>query len=282
MSEQGRIGDLGAETGTSAASGRRVAEETATRTSEAATDLEARDVADRAPARALRAVPDPEPATERNIVLLDTVSGEQVHEGCPACLEKDLELEGLEETVRSQGAKIRRLRRDKAKEARGSGLWPEAVELVRYWREVCNHPRSRINTDRFFLLEPYLKTEGLDLCKLAVDGAAFNPYRSDTPNRNGDLETYDGLETIFKNRSSYERHVNRAPLARRRELRDAGKIPEPYTDLELKVRASVLLELALERKGETEPTAEQTRQALEQARAELTKRPSVELKARTR
>ena len=180
-------------------------------------------------------------AERRHLVLVDTVTGEQ-HAQCPGCAQRDLEIEGLEEVIRSTAAKVRQLRNDRAEVARASGLWPAALEAFNYWRTACRHPRASFSPDRYFLLEPYLKSDGLEMVKLAIDGAAYDPHRADRPNRSGTVETYDSLETILRSRATFERHVNRAPVERRRTVRDAGGIPDP-SPLDLRIKAEVMLAL---------------------------------------
>lgn len=159
--------------------------------------------------------------------------------------ENEDERDGLVETVRSQAAKIRNLRRDRERSAGASANWPAALEAFEYWRVVTGHPRSKFTVERFYLLEPFLERDGLDLVKLAIDGAGHEPYRADKPNRNGTVEVYDSLETIFKSRASFERHVNRAPRERLRQVRDEAGVGfgPPYTPLELRIKAEVILKL---------------------------------------
>lgn len=235
-------------TGRSAATGEPMPHEAATASSEAETDREALDTAP--PARHLRVIDG---------------DGQVLPGGCPECAAREFEVEGLQETVRSQGAKIRKLRRDRDSKARGSALWPDAVELHRYWKAACGHPRSKFDVDRFLLLEPYLKSDGLDLCKLAVDGAAHDPYRANRPNRNGKTEVYDSLETIFKTRAAFERHCNRAPAERVRQLRESvpNALGVTFSPLEQRLRAELMI-------AQTEGLT--PADALEQAAAELSGR----------
>lgn len=228
----------------------------------------------------LEPVPDPEPdvPAPTPLRLVDSDGSYTELAGDPreriAALEAELahvqdEADGLTETVRSQAAKIRNLRRDKEAEARGSKHWPDAVEAFTYWKQATGHPRTQFTAERFFLLEPFLRKDGLDLVKAAIDGAAYDPHTASRPNRNGKRETYDALETIFKSRASFERHVNRAPLERLRQLREkAGALSEQYTQEELRIKVEVILHL--EAAFDHREEAERIEDATARAREELT------------
>lgn len=179
---------------------------------------------------------------------------------------KTLEAEGLDETVRSQGAKIRLLRRDKEAKARRDALWPDAVELFTYWKVCTGHSRTDFTVERFELLRPFLKKDGLAVCRLAVDGAVYDPYHADKPNRNGHIEVHDHLETIFKSRAGFERHVNRAPRERLHEVKEGGGFGK-IDPLELRIKAEVILTLMPE--DDKRPYHEKTDEAVERARREL-------------
>jgi hypothetical protein len=180
--------------------------------------------------------------------------------------ELEVNIEGLEEAHRSAMAKVRLLRRDKDAQAREDALWPLAIEAFTYWQGATGHGRSEWNTARFELVKPYLKSPGIEVVKLAIDGAAHEPYRASKPNKNGHVEVYDSWETIFKNRGSFERHVNRAPRERLREVRDAGAMPvlDHYS---LRVKAEVILTLELS--DDPRPMPERVDEALRRARLEL-------------
>jgi hypothetical protein len=233
------------------------------------------------PARHLQAVeeaPD-EPLPYRIFDL----EGAELDE-CPGCRKRDriidagtLENEGLVETTRGQAAKIRELRRDKEREMRASDLWPQALELVAYWAIETGRKkgRTKLTPKRFEMLEPFLKpdketgADGLAMCKLAIDGAAYDPYKADRPNKNGTLEVYDSLETIFKNRGAFERHVNRAPRERLRAVNESGGFGEAFTDADVRIKAEVMLAMEGGYELEGDALRMATAGALERARQEL-------------
>lgn len=227
----------------------------------------------------LEAVPDDDvpPPSPTKLRLVDPDGAFREVDGDPleriANLEAELlavtdERDGLTEAMRSQGAKLRALRRDKEREAKRSEYWPQAVEAFTYWKQTTGHPRSQFTADRFFLLEPFLKKDGLDLVILAIDGAAYDPHVASRPNRNGKIETYDALETIFKSRASFERHVNRAPVKRIAMMKDAGAIPFRYTPDELRIKAEVILHL--EDPWDEREWSDRVADAIARAREELT------------
>lgn len=152
----------------------------------------------------------PEPA--RHLHLVDVETGEVVDDdsiACPLCQDRLDVIAGLTRDVRAEHLRYENLKRDKAAEMRKDPLWPKAVELFSYWKDRCRHPRSTLTPDRFALVEPYLREHGLETCKRAVDGAAFDPFV--TKRKNGTAKRHDGLDLIFRNADKFEEFVNRAP-----------------------------------------------------------------------
>lgn len=132
-------------------------------------------------------------------------------DGCPACARKDDELAGLQRDIRGWAARYAELKRDKESEAQRSRYWPAALEVFEHWQTVCKHPRSGWSADRFFLVEPFLKKHGVEMCKRAIDGYAFDCFV--TTRRNGSKRRHDGWELIFGDRGHFEEGVNKAPRA---------------------------------------------------------------------
>jgi hypothetical protein len=151
-------------------------------------------------------VPDP----ARHLRLIDPATGELVNE-CPQCLELQDQLEGAQREIRSWRSAYANLKRDKEKEAREHPSWPDAVKLFGEWQQQCNHPRAKWSADRFFVVEPFLRQDGFEMCLRAIAGAAFDPWRSKQPRRNGTHERFDDFGTIFKSRKTFEAMCNRAP-----------------------------------------------------------------------
>jgi hypothetical protein len=132
-----------------------------------------------------------------------------VQDGCPSCSALEDQVKGLERDLRSWRARYADLFRDKEADAKKSKHWPKALELFQHWQAVCNHPRSHFDAQRFWLVEPYLKNDGYELCKRAIDGMAHDCFT--TTRRNGTRKRHDGWELIFRDRGKFEEACNRAP-----------------------------------------------------------------------
>jgi hypothetical protein len=155
-----------------------------------------------------------------NLRLVNTETGE-VHEGgCPDCFERDDVINGLQRDIRGWTARYADLNREKDAEARAHKLWPEAKRLFAVWRERCNHPRARWTPDRFWECFPMLRDDGGQMCELAIEGAAFDPF--ETTRKNGSVKRHDDWELIFRDRKHFEDFCNRAPLEVRQRLLNEG------------------------------------------------------------
>ena len=145
----------------------------------------------------------------RHLHILNPETGEITEQTCPYCAVKDDEIEGLQRDIRGWAARHAALKRDKEAEARAHKYWPVAVELFQHWQEVCNHPGCDWDADRFFLVEPFIRKNGRDLCQRAIDGAAYDPFI--TTRKNGTKKRHDGWELIFRERGKFEEFANKAP-----------------------------------------------------------------------
>lgn len=156
----------------------------------------------------------------RHLALVDPSTGEIVS-SCPDCRRKDDEIAGLEKVIRSQGAQIRQLQRDKLREAEAHPWWPQAVAWRKYWQRVCNHPNvdwsADSRADWFWDALPFLKSRLYgEWIKAAIDGAAFDPATKRY--RNGTAQRFDDWSLIFRGRDKFASFVHRAPHPRRGEL----------------------------------------------------------------
>jgi hypothetical protein len=154
------------------------------------------------------------PAPDLRLVRPDT--GEVIETECDRCevighelAETADQLQGAEREIRAWRRRYANLKRDVEAEAKAHPRWDEAREVFDYWREKCRHPNSKLNAERFNLVEPYLRADGLEMCKRAIDGAAFDPFI--TARRNGSKKRHDGWELIFRDRGKFEEFVNKAP-----------------------------------------------------------------------
>jgi len=151
----------------------------------------------------------------------------QVHEleeACPLCAERDRELARMRRIVAD-------LRADKLAEARGHELWPQARAIFVEWQTATGHTRSKwpgAQGQRFWLVEPYLRTDGFVIVRWAVWGVAYMPNTRQLPD--GHTETYDDFELAFRTRGHFERYAKRGyrnPEARKLySLREQGIGPD--------------------------------------------------------
>lgn len=175
------------------------------------------------PARHLRPAPEP---TE--LVVLNPATGEQTSLAEYTQALQD-QIDGLDRDIRGWRTRFANLKRDKAQEAREHELWPQGVKLFALWKQECKHTRSAFTQDRFWLVLPYLGPQpdalvaaaerlgikedpepyGPVICRMAVAGAAFDPYV--TKRRNGSINRHNGWELIFKSAGKVEEFANRAP-----------------------------------------------------------------------
>jgi hypothetical protein len=154
-------------------------------------------------------------------------------------------ISGLERDIKGWTTRYAELKRDKEAEAQESPVWPAALSVFKYWRVQCKHPRSEFGLDRFEMIRPFLErlsspkkgrskdpVERLEhaeaVCKLAVDGIAFDCYVTDRPN--GTKKRHDGWHLIFGSTDHFENRCNSAPLDRIREVMGAPKTEQATLD----------------------------------------------------
>lgn len=139
-------------------------------------------------------------------------------DGCQECnrlrslvagLEQDIT--NIESDLRGKRAQIKALKADREREAREHPRRQEVEELFAYWCEKCNHPRSTLDAERTFRLAWGLEHYGLPMCKLAIDGAAFDPWTR--RRKNGTLKRFDEVGMVFKDAPKFEDFVCRADPA---------------------------------------------------------------------
>jgi hypothetical protein len=171
--------------------------------------------------RHLKTAPEPQ---EPNLVVMNTDTGEQ--------LQLEDYLQGLRDEVsglqRSLGAEHRRyeqLKRDKLAEAKEAEIWPAGLRVFEHWRKRCKNgsKRTTFTLDRFEMIAPFLEQygdrkappeqrleEAEALCKLAVEGIAFDHY--ETPGKNGKMVHHIGWHLIFGEADLFEKRCNAAPV----------------------------------------------------------------------
>lgn len=161
---------------------------------------------------------DPHGVTHLHVVP-ETGETEELDE-CPSCKQ-------YEKTMRSLSAQITFLKRDREAKAKASEIWPVALALFDYWRDRCGHGRTKWNLDRFEQLEPFLKQHGEDMCRLAIEGAAFDCFT--TERKNGTIKRHDDWGLIFRpgDPDKFDEFVRKAP-------RPHPQDPDPEKLLEAK------------------------------------------------
>lgn len=122
------------------------------------------------------------------------------------------------QTIRGQAIEIGELRRDRDQEAREHPYWPQAVELFEFWKTTCDHPKSKWNEERFWLVLPFLRPEKgeaeelpIARCKTAIKGLAFDHYTK--VQKNGRLKHYSDWSNVFGSTKRFEDMLGKAPQA---------------------------------------------------------------------
>ena len=192
------------------------------------------------PDRHLRPVED-----EVTLLVINAETGERVGTLDEARQTLKDEVAGLQRDVRGWAARYAELKRDREAEAKESPVWPAALRVFDYWRRECKHPRSEFTLDRFEMIRPHLErlaapkkgrpdsaedriAHAEAVCKLAVDGIAFDPYISDR--KNGTKKRNDGWHLIFETADRFENRCNSAPIERIREVMGSPKAEQTTLD----------------------------------------------------
>lgn len=152
-----------------------------------------------------------DPEVMEGLRVVDAATGEVV------CTLADVvqpyldQIAGLQRDIRGWRARYHELKRNKSVEAKNHPLYADVETVFREWQRACNHPRSPLTADRFWLAVPYFENPkyGMKMAMRAVKGAAYDPYI--TRRKNGTLKRHDGWELIFRDAGKFEEFVNRAP-----------------------------------------------------------------------
>lgn len=183
--------------------------------------------------------------------VVDAATGEIQNLECPQCAALANQIAGLERDIRGWRHRYRELEKDLEGDARQHPLWETAIGVFDYWRTQCNHPRSRFNAERFDAVRPFIEKDGVEACRRAIRGAAYDPFID--RRRNGTQIRYDDfIDHIFKSRKRFEYSCAKAP-----------KVPHP--DELYSVATGILLRMP----EDDRPTAERIQDAVEQARDTL-------------
>lgn len=143
-----------------------------------------------------------------HIQVIDTQSGEVLDEH-PLIQRLEDQIAGLERDIRGWTMRYADLQRDKEREAESHPDYERVKEIFDFWRHACNHKRSRFSAERFWLILPHYEKHGYAMCRLAIDGAAFDAW--ETTRKNGSVKRHDDWALIFKDANKFEEFCNRAP-----------------------------------------------------------------------
>jgi hypothetical protein len=131
----------------------------------------------------------------------------EIHESCPGCIEWEQTYRELERKYRGALSQIGNLRADKDAEAQAHQSWDKAVAVFWEWKIATGRMRSRWSADRFWLVHPYLRDDGMAFCRAAVWGIAAHPNRKEvTPDY---FEVFNDFELCFRSRAHAERYARR-------------------------------------------------------------------------
>lgn len=144
-----------------------------------------------------------------HLQLVDTDTGELVEGGCPECQLHEADLVLVENDLRRARREIKRLKADRDAAAKLHPRLDEIKAVFALWCEACGHPRSKLDTDRTFLIADALDKYDRPTCELAIRGAAHDPFT--TQRKNGTVKRHDGLALIFKSADKCEEFCCRAP-----------------------------------------------------------------------
>lgn len=151
--------------------------------------------------------------------IIDNETGE-IREhvgGCASCLALQDQLDGATKEIRAWRTRYAMLKRDKEKEAEDSSLWPTAVNLFQQWRKEGHHPRSQWTSERFYLVEPFVRRHGTELCEQAIRGHVFDPYTC--RRKNGTIKRFDSWDLLWRDEAHFEEACNKCPKPDRRTIR---------------------------------------------------------------
>lgn len=146
--------------------------------------------------------------------------------------EQSDEIAGLERTVRSQGALIVKMGRDREAQAKNHEAWPVAERLHAIWKAATKNrsKSSKLTADRFELVLPFLKGHETDPittepgpprnpveeCAAAIIGRAFDHFT--TTRSNGTTKHFWEWTRIFASETEMHDSRDRRPRDWRERL----------------------------------------------------------------
>ena len=152
-----------------------------------------------------------QPKPVRHLHVVDAEGEARPFEDHPEVQRLEDEIRGLERALRAESRRYEELKRDKDAEARAHQLWPKAMACFEAWKKATDHRRAVWTTDRFWVIEPYLRKKeyGLDTCLRGIAGIAFDHFS--VQRKNGSVRHFDEFERVFADAKSLEERANAAP-----------------------------------------------------------------------
>lgn len=122
---------------------------------------------------------------------------------CAGCVD-------LERDLRAKRRRITVLENELEKERKGQqeddAVRPEVEQMFAFWQVHCNHPRARLDTDRFKLLAWGLSEYQEAGCARSIIGYGAFSYVGDTGRQATGTakQRHDDIELIFRNAKQVE------------------------------------------------------------------------------
>ncbi len=135
----------------------------------------------------------------------------------PDCADNRRLVKVLERKIRGLNLELGRLREDKEEEMKHSPFYKNAIKVFDYWKEKTKHPKSKFGLDVFKQVLPFLKSDGIELCMMAVEGIAFQHHKD--VRLNGTDKHYDSWELLFRNRAKFEEFACRSPRHKKEKVK---------------------------------------------------------------
>lgn len=170
-----------------------------------------------------------EPVPLRRLAPVDLDTGEVVDPEVAVLQNRIASLEDAlkeaEKDLRAKRSQITKLKKDLVKERFEYERREDVIKVHAYYNRRLGTTRA-LTADRFDAIRDRLEEVDLaivdgkatkrpafkypDDFKQAIDGAWFDPFSK--PMKNGKVQKYDDLATIFKSAKSMKMHMDRAPV----------------------------------------------------------------------
>lgn len=122
---------------------------------------------------------------------------------CVGCIERDRDLAALRRRRTILENELKKLQK---KQQADDAVRPEVEEMFGFWQIHCNHPRARLDTDRFSRLAWGLAEYEQPGCARSIIGYGAFPYVGEQGRQTTGTtkQRFDDLELIFRNAKQVE------------------------------------------------------------------------------